>query len=179
VNSQSISFRKIDSGSEQPGPSRHAHLPVLDEILTPSDPVHRFAVPRRHALRAGDHVDIDLARFADIVDANGWTCNSDSVRAQLDSAICGWSPQQTLPSSRTVGAGQAASQLLAEQVERLTHRAEAAEAEVRAMKARIADERRWASALGRRFGQKPLESFPAFVARLGMTAKALQGTRSA
>jgi hypothetical protein len=60
----------------------------------------------------------------------------------------------------------------AKQIEQLTRRAEVAEAKVRALEVRIAADQQFASALGRRFGQKPHELFPAFVARLGMTAKA-------
>jgi hypothetical protein len=60
----------------------------------------------------------------------------------------------------------------ARQIEELTRRAEAAETKVRALEMHIAAEQQCASALGRRFGQKPHELFPAFVARLGMTAKA-------
>lgn len=68
----------------------------------------------------------------------------------------------------------------AKQIEQLTRRAEAAETKVHALQAHIAAEQQYANVLGRRFGQRPHEMFPAFVARLGMTAKAtmLRDTRS-
>lgn len=58
------------------------------------------------------------------------------------------------------------------QIVDLTRRAEAAEAQVRQLQAQIASERSALAALGRRFGQLAHESFPAFVVRLGMMAKA-------
>ena len=58
------------------------------------------------------------------------------------------------------------------QIVELTRRAEAAEAQVRQLQAQIASERSALAALGRRFGQLAHESFPAFVVRLGMMAKA-------
>jgi hypothetical protein len=58
------------------------------------------------------------------------------------------------------------------QIVELTRRAEAAETRARQLEAELATERSSLSALGRRFGQLPLESFPAFVVRLAMVAKA-------
>jgi hypothetical protein len=58
------------------------------------------------------------------------------------------------------------------QIVELTRRAEAAEAQVRQLQAQVASERSALAALGRRFGQLAHESFPAFVVRLGMMAKA-------
>jgi len=59
------------------------------------------------------------------------------------------------------------------QIVGLTRRAESAEARLRALEEQLQtthlQDIAW---LGRRFGQRPHESFPAFVVRLGMTAKA-------
>jgi hypothetical protein len=175
---------------------------VLVEALTLPDISRRpvgpqAAAPRRGEWPAEDDVDINLERFASRVDASGWTCYSDSVRAQLASVIQGQPPPPNLSSSRlrnlttvspakaveplsvpadeaarTESTGLADSHWPAGQIEQLTRRAEAAEARVRALEAHIAAEQQCARALGRRFGQKPHELFPAFVARLGMAAKA-------
>jgi hypothetical protein len=54
----------------------------------------------------------------------------------------------------------------------LTRRADAAEARLRAREEQHQTHVQECAALGRRFGQRPHESFAAFVVRLGMTAKA-------
>lgn len=61
----------------------------------------------------------------------------------------------------------------------LTRRADAAEARLRALEARHQAHLQECAALGRRFGQRPHESFAAFVVRLGMTAKAQPLARAA
>ena len=204
MDSMSISFRAFERGADEQGASQRADLPVLREVLTPSDPPQlvlrpRHAVPRRGVRRVDDRADSGREGFASRADPNGWTCATDSVRAQLDSVIHGLPPPRLSPARVLVRHGLAPEQaavapaapapgptpaepaqqlqrLDAErerQMEQLTRRAETAEAKVRALEAQLAAEQRCASALVRRFGQQPHELFPVFVARLGMTAKAV------
>jgi hypothetical protein len=67
---------------------------------------------------------------------------------------------------------------LFEQNEALRRRAAAAEARARALETQLAAEHEGTARLGRRFGQLPHESFLAFVARLGMMAKAVPLSRA-
>lgn len=62
-------------------------------------------------------------------------------------------------------------------IETLLLRARAAEARVVTLESQLYADRTQATLLGKRFGQLPHESFPAFVARLGMIARSVIGTR--
>jgi hypothetical protein len=144
----------------------------------------RAAAPGETLATDPGEVDIDLERFEHWLDGSGrvsaWPCHVDSVRAQLESVVYRLPP----PASGMARASFATPRVIqpvssnARQIERLTRRAEAAEARVRKLRAQIAAEQASFDALGRRFGRLPHESFAAFVARLGMTAKAMAAIRA-
>ena len=107
---------------------------------------------------------------------------SDTAPGSTSGAGIGW-PELSQALALRHSSPSGASKLSADSLKRsvrawtgqivdLTRRAEAAEARVRELEAELAAERASLSSLGRRFGKLPHESYPAFVVRLGMMAKA-------
>ncbi len=170
-------------------------VPVLDNILPIPDSALKDYESQRYVSRWSDGIDaidINLDQVEELlskpVAPDERASHVATVRAQLDSVVRGLTPPPRPPEDaaaapavqlsapvappKELEAPSRLSRQLARQVVVLTLRAEAAESRLRALEAERAAERETFATLGRRFGQWAHESFPVFVARLGMMAKA-------
>lgn len=183
-------------------------VPLLDSVLPIPDSdlmaleIRRYSPPREARPEA---IDIDLDRVQEMLakhvppEPMTRPRHLDTVRAQLQSVVLGVPvppppapvalPVQPPAAARTVDDAAArtapAPAEPAPGLVELTLRAEAAEAraerlqaQVTALEAQISAQRATNGVLGRRFGQRPHETFAQFVARLGMTARAVPLSRA-
>ena len=179
-----------------PLPVLDSVLPIADSALADYEAL-RYAHRRSEA---SETIDIDLERAEELLTRSAsppqGTNHLAAVRARLATVVQGLATSAPMhdeppgpvsaeaslvdvaaPAPPPAPAAPSdsidrASRRLAHRIVELTLRAEAAETRLAALQAQWEAEMATQSTLGRRFGREPRESFAAFVARLGMIAKA-------
>ena len=164
VNAGNATRRPIDRPPQ-------ASTPPLDLDI---DRVEKWLGSLPGQLSGNSHVDIALAQLQRIV-------HLIPTPEPTDPPPQGAAPAPAADPLQLLKDGGYAASVRAwiRQIIGLTRRADEAEARLRALEAQHQTHLHECAALGRRFGQRPHESFAAFVVRLGMTAKAQPLARAA